>query len=167
MPEQAAIDRAHKDASEGKSPSTQAGEFVREEFHHFRKGKHGAHSSRQAIAIGLSQARRAGVELPPPKRGRTSGKVRRQAQRDSAKGHDGQIAVSRKRSRAVTKALPQEGRRAASRSAISGWSPDAARHRTSRERTAAARRAVRIKTPAALAAAGQKVARTRQTHEMS
>jgi Family of unknown function (DUF6496) len=81
MPEKDVIEAAHKDAAEGKSPSTQAGEFVRREFEHIRQGKHGARSSKQAIAIGLSKARRAGVDLPQPKN--ASEKVRRQAERDS------------------------------------------------------------------------------------
>src|SRR5215470_14027850 len=86
MPEQEVIERAKRDAREGKSPSTQAGEFVREEIRHVREGKHGARSVKQAIAIGLSKARRAGVKLRAPKRGRTSSRVRRQAARDLAKG---------------------------------------------------------------------------------
>jgi hypothetical protein len=86
MPEKEVMERAHRDAQEGKAPSTQAGEFVREEFEHVRKGKHGARSPQQAIAIGLSKARRAGVKLPPPKKGRTSQKTQRQAARDLRKG---------------------------------------------------------------------------------
>jgi hypothetical protein len=99
MPEQATIERARKDKREGKSPSDQAGEFVREEFHHSREGKHGARSTKQAIAIGLSKARRAGVKLPPPSRGQ-SPKVRRQAERDYEKGQHGNGHVLRRRSRA-------------------------------------------------------------------
>jgi len=83
MPEQETIERAREDAREGKSPSTQAGEFVREEMEHIREGKHGARSAKQAIAIGLSKARRAGVKLPPPKRGPT--RTKKQAARDSRK----------------------------------------------------------------------------------
>src|ERR1700731_943631 len=86
MPDQETINRARKDAREGKSPSTQAGEFVREEIHHIREGKHGAASPKQAIAIGLSKARRAGVKLAPPAKGKTSAKVREQASRNSRKG---------------------------------------------------------------------------------
>src|SRR5712672_1501784 len=82
MPEKETIRRAQKDAAQGKSPSTQAGEFVREEIHHVREGKHGARSPKQAIAIGLSKARRAGVKLPPPGAGKTSAATRRSAQRD-------------------------------------------------------------------------------------
>jgi len=88
MPEQAPIERARQDAHEGKSPSTQAGEFVREEFHHIGEGKHAPHSAKQAIAIGLSKARGAGVKLPPPDKGKVSEKIRRQARRDYAKGQN-------------------------------------------------------------------------------
>src|SRR6187399_2208719 len=100
MPELETIKRAKKDRREGKSASTQAGEFVREEFHHIREGKHGARSTKQAIAIGLSKARRAGVKLPPPKKGRA--RTKRQAKRDLAKGRSGRRRKpSRKRSRAT------------------------------------------------------------------
>src|SRR5947207_15000644 len=85
MPEKETIERAQDDAREGKSPSTQAGEFVREEIHHIREGKHGASSTQQAIAIGLSKARRAGVKLKPPKKGMTSESTRRAAARDTRK----------------------------------------------------------------------------------
>src|SRR5437660_12511125 len=86
MPEKETLERAREDAREGKSPSTQAGEFVREEMHHVREGKHGAASTKQAIAIGLSKARRAGVKLQPPRKGKTSARVRKQADRDYRKG---------------------------------------------------------------------------------
>src|SRR6476646_2715916 len=82
MPEQETLERARKDEAEGKAPSTQAGEFVREEIHHIREGEHGARSTKQAIAIGLSKARRAGVKLPPPKKGKVSESTRRNAERD-------------------------------------------------------------------------------------
>src|SRR3954451_8633482 len=84
MPEPETIERAREDAREGKSPSTQAGEFVREEMEHLSGGKHGARAVKQAIAIGLSKARRAGVQLPPPKKGTTSRRTRKQAKRDTA-----------------------------------------------------------------------------------
>src|SRR4051812_31179163 len=99
MPEKKTIERAREDAREGKAPSTQAGEFVREEFHHIREGKHGARSARQAVAIGLSKARRAGVRLQSPRRG--SAKVKRQAQRELAGKSGGGHKVSRRRSRAT------------------------------------------------------------------
>jgi len=165
MPEQKIIELARKDEREGKSPSTQAGEFVREEFHHIREGKHGARSAKQAIAIGLSKARRAGVKLPPPSRGRVSQKIRRQAERDYEKGqHHGNSHVSRRRSRATLEALRHEDYRAGSALAISRQVRNAARHRTRAERLAAARRAVRAKGPAGLSAAGRKAARTRKSH---
>ncbi|HEX6766135.1 MAG TPA: DUF6496 domain-containing protein, partial [Polyangiaceae bacterium] len=87
MPDEETKRRARKDKAEGKSESTQAGEFVREEMHHIREGKHGARSTKQAIAIGLSKARRAGVDLKPPERGQTSEKTRKSARRDYRRGH--------------------------------------------------------------------------------
>src|SRR3954447_282306 len=108
MPEKKTIERARKDAREGKAPSTQAGEFVREEMEHIREGKHGARSAKQAIAIGLSKARRAGVPLRPPKKGTTSRRTRKQAKRDVANGRRGAKRPSRNRSQAVKKALKKE-----------------------------------------------------------
>jgi len=90
MPDKATIERARKDKQEGKSAGSQAGEFVREEMHHIRAGKHGARSTKQAIAIGLSKARRAGVDLPPPKKGKTTNKTRKSAAHAYAKGHSAQ-----------------------------------------------------------------------------
>lgn len=145
MPEQETIERAREDEREGKSPSTQAGEFVREEFHHIREGKHGARSPQQAIAIGLSRARRAGVKLQPPARGRSSQKVRRQAKRDYEKGQYDDGHVSRRRSRAALGALQREGRRAGSTRAISRQTQRAARRRTPVERSAAGRKAARTR----------------------
>ena len=103
MPEKRTIERAKEDKREGKSPTTQAGEFVREEMHHIREGKHGARSTKQAIAIGLSQARRAGVDLPPPEQGQTTERTRKSAMRAYERGHDGHAkqAPSQKRSKAV------------------------------------------------------------------
>src|SRR5438874_7834950 len=103
MPEQETIERAHEDAREGKAPSTQAGEFVREEIHHVREGKHGARSTKQAIAIGLSKARRSGVKIP--RKGTAAKKSSRQ--RTTAKST--RKRPSAKRSRAVRKALRREG----------------------------------------------------------
>jgi hypothetical protein len=120
MPEKTTLRRARRDKRQGKAPSTQAGEFVREEIEHVRRGKHGVRSTKQAIAIGLSKARRGGVKLPPPRRGRTSEPTRRRAERDYRKGQSSRKSgVSQKRSRAVTRALKREGRRAASSSALS------------------------------------------------
>ena len=163
MPEERTIRQAKKDAREGKAPSTQAGEFIREEFHHIRQGKHGARSPRQAIAIGLSKARRSGVRLPPPSPGRFSGKVRLQAERDYERGQHRDGHVSRARSRAAYGALEREGRRAGSRRAISRQTHAAARRRTAGERSAAARRAVRTKGRTGLSAAARKGGRTRRT----
>jgi hypothetical protein len=130
MPEKQTIERARQDAREGKAPSTQASEFVREEMDHIREGKHGARNTKQAIAIGLSKARRAGVDLPPPKKGTTSKRTQGQAERDSAKGQAGGVKkVSAKRSRAVTGALKREGRSAASHAALSKQAKSAARKR--------------------------------------
>src|ERR1700685_4073165 len=120
MPEKKTMERARKDKREGKAPSTQAGEFVKEEMDHVKEGKHGARSAKQAIAIGLSKARRAGVKVPPPKGGNVSEKTREQAARDSAKGRSGsRKAPSAKRSRATTNALKREGHAAASHTALS------------------------------------------------
>jgi len=130
MPEKETIERARKDKREGKAPSTQAGEFVREEIEHIREGKHGARSTKQAIAIGLSKARRAGVKLKPPARGKASARTRKQAKRDYAKGQRGpRHKVSAKRSRAVRAALKREGRSAASKSALSKQARTSARRR--------------------------------------
>src|SRR5689334_5558274 len=127
MPEQQTLERAEQDKREGKSPSTQAGEFIREEMHHIRQGKHGARSPQQAIAIGLSKARRAGVNLKPPKSKAGNQKIRRQAERDLAKGQSSSRRVSPRRSRAVSAALKQEGHSAASKSALSRQTRGAAR----------------------------------------
>src|SRR5918911_5562609 len=119
MPEKKTLERARKAKREGKSPSTQAGEFVHEEIEHIREGKHGARSTKQAIAIGLSKARRAGVKLPPPKEGTASEGTRKRAKRDVAKGKRKSARPSPTRSRATSRALKREGRSAASKSALS------------------------------------------------
>ena len=126
MPEKKTLERAREDKREGKAPSTQAGEFVREEMDHIREGKHGARSTKQAIAIGLSKARRAGVELPPPKPGTTSEATRKQAKRELAKGATGTKKVSASRSAATTRALKREGHSAASKKALSAQAKQAA-----------------------------------------
>ena len=99
MPEEQTKERAREDEREGKSPSTQAGEFVREEMEHIREGEHGARSTKQAIAIGLSKARRAGVKLPPPKKGAASKRTRRQAKRDLIKGGNAEEKLFREHAR--------------------------------------------------------------------
>jgi len=126
MPERDVIERARRDAEEGKSPSTQAGEFVREEIAHVREGKHGVRSAQQVIAIGLSKARRAGVKLPPPKKRRGAQKVRRQAKRALSKGRRSRKG-SAKRSRAISNGLPRESRRAVSHAALSRQARSSAR----------------------------------------
>ena len=130
MPEPETIERAKREEEEGKSRSTQAGEFVREELRHIREGKHGAASTKQAIAIGLSKARRAGVKLAQPSKSNTSARARRQAKRDSAKGRNGNGSrPSKTRSQAVTKALKREGHSAASHASLSRQAKSAARKR--------------------------------------
>src|SRR5262245_882931 len=130
MPEQETLERVRRDKRQGKAASTQAGEFIREEIHHIRSGKHGARSTKQAIAIGLSKARRAGVKLPPPARGRTSERTRRSAARAYRQGQTGRKRhVSRKRSRATLRALKREGHRAASKKALAKHAHQTARQR--------------------------------------
>jgi hypothetical protein len=163
MPERETIKRAQEDKREGKSASTQAGEFVREEMHHIREGKHGARSTKQAIAIGLSKARRAGVKLPPPKKGTASARTRKQAKRDTAKGRSGtKRRPSARRSSAVRHALKREGHSAASRRSLSKHAHRSARRRSAAQRSAAARKAARTKGRAGRSAAARKAARTRQ-----
>jgi hypothetical protein len=146
MPEQETMERAQADKRKGKSASTQAGEFVREEIHHIREGKHGARSAKQAIAIGLSKARRAGVDLPPPKRGSVSEKTRRSAASAYAAGrrHAGG-RPSGQRSRATLRALKREGHRAASPEALARHAHEAARIKPRSQRRAAARKAARTR----------------------
>jgi len=145
MPEQKTLERARRDKEEGKAASTQAGEFVREEMHHIREGKHGARSTKQAIAIGLSKARRAGVRLRPPAEGRVSEKTRRSAASAYRKGQRGQ-RPSATRSRARLKALRREGHGAASHQALSRQTRSVARRRSIASRSAAAKRAARTRS---------------------
>jgi hypothetical protein len=140
MPEKETIERAKEDKREGKAPSTQAGEFVREEIEHVREGKHGAKSAKQAIAIGLSKARRAGVELPAKKNGRSSAnastsKPRRKTTKSS----------SRKRSRASLKALERQPKKAASRRSLSRHAKTVANKRSHADRSRAAKKAARTR----------------------
>lgn len=125
----------------GLTPSQQAGKFVRREIEEIRKGEHGAANTKQAIAIGLSEARRAGVDLPVPKKGKTSEKVREQAKRDMKVGDDPDYEVSKKRSAATKKALKEEPTVAASETALSRLAKKAARERTPEERSASAKKA--------------------------
>lgn len=159
MPEKKTIERARKDKRQGKAPSTQAGEFVREEIEHVREGKHGARSAKQAIAIGLSKARRSGVDLPPP--GEGAGKAtREQAKRDTRRSKTKRPA-SKRRSRATTKALKREPKSSVSRGALAKQAKTAARRRPASARSAAAKKASRTKGPARRSAAAKKAARTR------
>ena len=163
MQEKDIVKRARHDAEQGKSASTQAGEFVREEMHHIREGKHGAQSPEQAIAIGLSKARRAGVQLPAPKRGKVSSRARAQAERDLrvGRGHR-RHKPSRGRSRSISLALRREGRAAASRTRLSRHARGAARRRGSQARHQSAMKAVRTKGRAGVKRAARKTARTRR-----
>lgn len=165
MPERETLERAEQDKREGKSPSTQAGEFVREEMHHIREGKHGARSTKQAIAIGLSKARRAGVKLGAPKKGKSSSQVRQRAQRDLRKGQSSaKRKTSPKRSRAISRVLKREGHSAASKKNLARQARSAARRRGPTARHDAAMKAVRTKGKSGLRRAAQKAARTRTTH---
>jgi hypothetical protein len=162
MPEKKTIERARRDKREGKAPTTQAGEFVREEIEHIREGQHGARSAKQAIAIGLSKARRAGVKLPVPEKGEASEKTRRSAKRALEAGQKHPNAKpSPKRSRASTTALKREPKSSVSEKSLSRQAKAAASGRTASERSAAARKAVRTKGPAERSQAARKAARTR------
>jgi hypothetical protein len=145
MPDRKTLERAAKDKREGKAPTTQAGEFVREEIEHIREGKHGARSTEQAIAIGLSKARRAGVKLPPPKKGTTSRKTRKRAERDYEAGKKTSKRTSTGRAKATKRALKRESRAPASRTALSRHSKKVARTRSASSRSAAARKAARTR----------------------
>ena len=136
MPEKETIERARRDKREGKAPSTQAGEFVREEIEHIREGKHGARSTKQAIAIGLSKARRAGVKLPPPEN--ASEETKEQAKSDTRRAGK---KPSKTRSRAAKKALKREPRAAASKTALSRQARSAAKKRSKASRSRAAKKA--------------------------
>jgi hypothetical protein len=160
VPEKQTVERSKRARRQGKSPTTQAGEFVREEMHHVRRGKHGARSTKQAIAIGLSKARRSGVKLPPPEKGTTSEKTRRSAEHALRRSRSGRKPSAR-RAGAVRTALRREGRTAASRSALSAQARSAARRRGSRSLKASAKKAVRTKGRAGRVAAARKAARTR------
>jgi hypothetical protein len=146
MPEKRTIKKARRDKRQGKSPSTQAGEFVHEEIEHVREGKHGARSTKQAIAIGLSKARRAGVKLKPPRKGQASKKARESAERSYEAGQSASHAKpSARRSRATSGALKREGHSAASRSALARQARSASRRRSASEKSAAARKAARTR----------------------
>ena len=162
MPDKRTIEKARRDKREGKAPSTQAGEFVREEIDKIRHGEHGARSPQQAIAIGLSKARRAGVDLPPPKKGRVKARTRRSAEYAYEAGQHKRKTHRRLRvSRAVSRVLKREPRSTVSRRALSHQASRAAARRSASSRSAAARKAARTKGRAGRSAAARKAARTR------
>jgi len=140
MPEKQTMKRAQRAKREGKTPSTQAAEFVREEIHHIREGKHGARSTKQAIAIGLSKARRAGVRLAPPKKGEVSESTRRNAEADYEASHRKKSHSSERRSKARERALKHEGSGAASRKALQKQARAAAQRRSQASRSKASHR---------------------------
>jgi hypothetical protein len=161
MPEKRTVERARQAKREGKRATSQAGEFVREEMHHIRQRKHGARSTKQAIAIGLSKARRAGVKLgPPPKSAKA--KTRQSAAYATRAARRGRRKPARTRSRAISRALRREHRTAATPSALARQARQAARRRGPRARKAAARKAVATKGPARRKAAARKAAATRR-----
>jgi hypothetical protein len=155
------LQRAKEDEREGKAPSTAAGEFVRQEIHHVREGKHGARNAKQEIAIGLSKARRAGVKVPPPGRG-AKARTRRSAL--SASRRQGKRR-SPKRSRAARRALKREGKGAASRGALARQARGAARRRPSSARRATARRAARTRGAAGRRRGARKAAPKRRRRQ--
>jgi len=162
MPRKETIERARRDKREGKSPSTQAGEFIHEEIDKIRHGEHGARSTKQAIAIGLSEARRAGVKLPPPKRGQTSERTRKSAKYAYEAGQHKRKTTRRPRvSRAVSRVLKDGPRNTASHKALSRQAHSAASRRSAAQRSASARQAARTKGAAERSAAAKKAARTR------
>lgn len=165
MPQKRTIERARADRRAGKSPSTQAGEFVHEEINKIRRGRHGARSTRQAIAIGLSQARRAGVKLRPPKQGSATARARRSAKYAYEAGQGKRTIRRRPRvSRAVSRALKREKRGAASHAALSRHARTAALRRSSTQRSASARKAAHAKGYSGRSTAAKKAARTRARH---
>ena len=168
MPEKRTIEKAKEDKREGKSPSTQAGEFVKEEMDKIRSGERGARSPEQAIAIGLSEARRAGVDLPPPRKGKTKKSTSKSARYAYDVGQGKRKTKKRPRvSRAVKNVLKHEPRSSASHEALSQHAKRAASKRSAASRSAAARKASRTKGPKERAAAARKAARTRARRSRS
>jgi hypothetical protein len=162
MPDRQTIEKARRDKREGKSAMTQAGEFVKEQIDKIRRGVHGARSTRQAIAIGLSEARRAGVDLPPPRKGTTKRSTRKSAKYAYEAGQGKRRTKRRPRvARAVKNVLRREPRSTVSRKALSRQARSAAAHRSASQRSAAARKASRTKGTAVRSAAARKSARTR------
>lgn len=165
MPDKKTLERAQEDLLDGKSPTTAAGEFVQEEIEHVREGKHGARSPKQAIAIGLSKARRAGIPLAPPKGGRVKEDTRKSAKRDYQKGQSGEDhKPSHRASEAREEVLAREPRSSVSHESLSKQSRAAARGRSSEERHQSAERAVKTKGKEGLQSAARKGAQTRAEH---
>jgi hypothetical protein len=165
MPEKETMERAEEDLQEGKSPKTAAGEFVHEEIEHVREGKHGARSPQQAIAIGLSKARRAGIPVPPPEKGNASEQTRTKAERDYERGQSGEARrPSPKRSHAREEAMEREPHSTVSKSALSRQTRAASHKRTSEDRHDAAMKAVETKGKEGRQQAAKKAARTRSNH---
>lgn len=168
MPDKQTIEKARKDKREGKSPSTQAGEFVHEEIEKVRRGEHGARSTKQAIAIGLSEARRAGVDLPPPKKGTVKESTRKSAEYAHEVGQGERTPKRRpKVSKAVSEVLEREPKTTASHEALSRHAKQAASRRSPEERSAAAKKAAQTKGAEGRKQAAQKAARTRKRHTQS
>jgi len=165
MPEKATLEESRKAKRKGRAPTTQAGSFVREEIHHVREGKHGAQSTKQAIAIGLSKARRAGVDLPPPPDTATPGTKRSAA--SSKRAATRRARPSPRRSRASRRALKSAPRNVASKRALSAQAKGAARRRSATSRKGSARKAVRTKGPGLRREAAMRAARTRKTRRRS
>ncbi len=166
MPEKRTIKKALADKRAGKSPTTQAGEFVHEEIKKIRRGEHGARSPQQAIAIGLSKARRAGVDLPPPEKGKAKASTRKSARYAYEAGQHKRKVHRRPRvSRAVTQVLKREPTSTVSHVALARQATRAAAKRTASDRSRAALKAVRTKGPARRSAAAKKAARTRARHK--
>lgn len=174
MPEKKTMERARSAKRAGKAPSTQAGAFVKEEIDHVREGKHGVKSAKQAVAIGLSKARRAGVDMKPPAQGKTSTATRKKAEKDYEAGHkpastrakSASTESKTKRSRTTTAVLKRESGEGASHRAMSKQSHSAANRRSASSRSAAAKKAARTKGAAGRSAAAKKAAHTRvaRTH---
>ena len=170
MPEHRTIERARRDRRKGKSASTQAGEFVREEIEDIRKGKHGARSTKQAIAIGLSKARRAGVKLPPPKPGKTTERTRKSAERAFEAGQSGKPhKVNPRRSRSTTEALKREPHTTVSHEALSKQAKAQSRQRTAAERSEIGKKAAHTRlahqSHAQRVRIARKAARTRMAEQ--
>lgn len=166
MPEKKTIERARADKRAGKAPSTQAGEFVKEEVDRVRAGKHGVRSAKQAVAIGLSKARRAGVDLKPPAKGKASEATRKKAVKDAEAGQHKQRSSastesSAKRARVSTAVLKRESKAGASEKAMSKQAQSAAARRTPASRSAAAKKAVQTKGAAGRSAAAKKAVQTK------